>query len=90
VNARVEILVDATSGVPIESGQHWEGLRVRYRQEGVRRWEKFIAVGAPGQSLRDLLFASIFVVSRANQPGGGLPATLTIDTQEQLDLGATA
>lgn len=87
---QVEILVDAASGVLLQSGQRWQGLRVRYRPDSARRWEKFNVVGAPGQSLRDLLTAAIFVVSRTGPAGDGLPATLAIDAGEQLDFGAIA
>lgn len=96
MTGQVEILVEPESGITLGSGP-WQGLRIRYRQEGGRLWEKFLVVGAAEQSLRDLLFAALFVVAHSDGrtllPAGGLTVDLeTAEAQtsseppEQLDV----
>jgi hypothetical protein len=87
VNGQIEILIEADDGVFLDDGERWQGLRVRYRAAGERRWAKFIVVGAPGQSLRDLLGAAIATVARSDSAG----ITRGAHAGEQLQLGgATA
>jgi hypothetical protein len=66
VTGQVEMLIDGVDGTVLGTGAKFEGLRVRYRQAGTRRWSKFIVVRAPGQSLLDLLVAAIAVVSHVD------------------------
>lgn len=86
MTGQVEIVIEADGGVFPESGKRWDGLVVRYRAGGTRRWAKFIVVGAPGQSLRDLVSAAIEVVGRSESKFDGRTVAGT-----QLELGgATA
>jgi hypothetical protein len=87
VIGQVEILIDADGGVFLDTGDRWEGLRVRYRTVGERRWAKFILVGAEGQSLRDLLDAAVAVVARSDSAGIAHPTRASC---EQLQLGGAA
>jgi hypothetical protein len=87
VTGKVEIVVAADGGVFLEGGGGWQGLQVRYRSVGARRWAKFIVIGAPGQSLLDLLGAAIVVVSLAD--AAGIRGTRADREQLQLE-GAAA
>jgi hypothetical protein len=83
VTGQVEIQVEADGGVIVETGERWDGLLIRYRAAGGRRWAKFIVVASPGQSLRDLLVAAIAVVERADAHFDGRAVQGSI----QLELG---
>ncbi|MFL5954814.1 MAG: hypothetical protein ACJ76I_11980 [Gaiellaceae bacterium] len=90
MNGQVEILVEAESGIALHTG-NWQGLRVRFRQAGTRTWSKFLVVGAPEQSLRDLLSAALLVVAHSDAGKLQLPDTVVVPgVDAQLELGATA
>jgi hypothetical protein len=87
----VEILVESDGGVFLNSGEAWQGLRVRYRFAPARRYEKFIVVASPGQTLCDLLGVLLTIV--ANDDGTGFDrrrAVAGANKQLQLDDGAAA
>ena len=88
MTGRVEIVIEADGGVFLDGGDRWDGLRVRYRQAGTRRWARFIVVAAPGQSLRDLVSAAVAVVARSD--AGQFDGRKVDGTQLRFDEAAIA
>ena len=57
----------------------WEGVRVRYRFTGDRRWREFLLTAQPGQGLRHVLEAAVHVVSlQERNPAGGERASARV------------
>jgi hypothetical protein len=49
----LEFHCKADSGFRLSTGEPWEGLRVRWRRLGERRWHSFL-LDSPGVSLDEL------------------------------------
>lgn len=54
--ADLEVRTRRTGGIRLQSGLPWEGLEVRYRERGVRRWSKFLVAvdDMAGGTIEDL------------------------------------
>lgn len=89
VKRRVEIVVCADRGVFLDSGESWMGLCVRYRFAPARRWQKFLVVASPGQTLRDLLGVLLTIVG-SDDGTGFRHAVRGANEQLRLDAGAVA
>jgi hypothetical protein len=66
VTRQVEIEISGESGVTLGfaggCSEPWEGVRVRHRDVGTRRWSKFLVQAPPGQTLRETIAVAIAVV----------------------------
>lgn len=46
----IEYDVEPDTGVFLTTGEQWSGWRVKYREQGARRWTRFIIVNATSET----------------------------------------